>query len=104
MKTLMLIAACGLLAAPAVASAQPVKSTVNARHAGDSRDSVVTRRDGKVCKSVLMTGSRLGAQPVCKTQKQWDDYAASFRATVERSQTYGIKFIERDQRVASMRQ
>ncbi len=87
--------AVAALAAPGMIDlfqGQPVNTTVSARGSGIPNSVISKTKDGKVCKSILITGSRLGATPVCKTKQEWDDLAARYRFTIERGQTTTFKW------------
>ena len=86
MKAFALIAACGLLAAPALAAAQNETSAVQTSAASQPAAAPAKGKDARVCKSIEQTGSRLGATSVCKTRKEWDDQSAQYRKTLERQQ------------------
>ena len=89
------VAAISALATPGVSDlflGQPVKTTVNARGSGIPNAVVTKTKDGKVCKSILITGSRLGAVPVCKTKQEWDELASQYRHAIERGQTTTFKW------------
>jgi hypothetical protein len=84
------------LAIPAVSDlfqGQPVNTTVNARGSAMPNTVVSKTKDGKVCKSILITGSRLGATPVCKSKQEWDDLAYRNRNTIERGQSTTFKAV-----------
>ena len=87
--TVAAAAAAAVLAIPVMADffqAQPVKTTVNARGSGMPNTVISRSKDGQICKSILITGSRLGSTPVCKDRKEWDDLAHQFRRPIERLQ------------------
>jgi len=87
--------AAGALAIPGAIDfyqAQPVNTTVNARGSAMPNTVISKTKDGRICKSILITGSRLGATQVCKTKKEWDELASRFRHTIERGQTTTFKW------------
>ena len=78
----------GLCAAPAAALAgfDPAQQPAQAR----GEDSVLTGDPNRrVCKSVTVTGSRLGKTKVCKTAREWADQTVQTRQNLERSQNQG---------------
>jgi hypothetical protein len=96
MRLTALIAACGVLTAPAFAVAQEAAAPANGAAAkapavqlADSR----RKKPERVCKTIMHTGSRLGTTSVCKTQKEWDDQSAQYRKTLERQQLNPSKVI-----------
>lgn len=89
--TVAALAAFTVPTEPDMFQGQSVKTTLNSRGSG-MPNTVVTRKDGKVCKSILITGSRLGATPVCKSQKEWDELSSQFRRTIERGQLTTFKW------------
>ena len=96
MGRLIAAAAVAALVAPATIplfQGQPVNTTVNARGSGIPNTVVSRTKDGKLCKSILITGSRLGATPVCKSKAEWDDLAFRNRNTIERGQTTTFKAV-----------
>jgi len=97
MRVLALLAACGVLVAPALAAAQvtatPANSAAAQPTAIQTADARSRGKDKRVCKSIEQTGSRLGATSVCKTQKEWDDQSAQYRKTLERQQLNPSKVI-----------
>ncbi len=70
MKLAVVIAAALALAAPATALAQVSTITDKGRVGADGRKSI--DKDGRICKVLVITGSRLPTKKVCKTQEEWD--------------------------------
>ena len=97
MRLPALLAACGVLVAPAFAVAQDTAAPANGAAAQapatQVADSRTKGKETRVCKSILHTGSRLGATSVCKTKAEWDDHAAQYRKTIERQQLNTSKVI-----------
>jgi len=62
------LAACALLASAAVA--QPV-NTITESSAPPAPTSVQVSKDGKICKILVVTGSRVPQQKICLTREQW---------------------------------
>ena len=97
MRLPALLAACGVLVAPVLAAAQDTAAPANGAAAQPApaqvSESRAQRKDARVCKSILHTGSRLGATSVCKTKAEWDDHAAQYRKTLERQQLNPSKVI-----------
>jgi hypothetical protein len=88
MKTVMMIACWALAAAPVSAVAGEVRSTGNS-HVSPMMNTVTsTTKDGKVCKRVLRTGSRLGDNQICKTKADWDVITQDARRATEKKQIF----------------
>ena len=47
--------------------------------------------DGKICKLILRTGSRLGEQRICKSKEEWDQVTQDARKATERKQILPFK-------------
>lgn len=94
MKPVVLAAACGLLAIPATAGAYQVKSMTSNRVTPISNTVVSTNKDGKICKLVLRTGSRLGERKICKTKEEWDVITQDARKSTEKKQIFTYRSIE----------
>ncbi len=97
MRLPALLAACGVLIAPAYAVAQDTVAPANGAAAQapavQVADSRTKGKDARICKPIQHTGSRLGTTSVCKTKKEWDDLAAQHRKTLERQQLNPSKVI-----------
>ena len=74
------IAATALIATGALAQ---VRTTVADRPEGPTNDP-----DQIVCVRETITGSRLGAQRVCRTRAEWAEYRAQARLVAERVQMF----------------
>jgi hypothetical protein len=62
------LAACALMASAAMA--QPV-NTITSSDAPPTPTSTVATKDGKICKILVVTGSRVPQQKICLTREQW---------------------------------
>ena len=91
MKCLVVVAACGLLAIPASAGAYQVKSMTSNRVTPIANTVVSTGKDGKICKLVLRTGSRLGDRKICKTKEEWDVISQDARKSTEKKQIFSYR-------------
>jgi len=75
MKLTLVLAATAALMVPATGMAQVSTIADKAGPNTDGRKSI--SKDGKVCKSLVITGSRLPTKKVCKTQAEWDAQQAA---------------------------
>ena len=83
MKRLVILAACGALAAPALAfAADPAPAAAPAA-------AQTPKKEKQVCKTIEEKGSRLGGKRICRTQAQWNELAAQQRQEIERRLSLG---------------
>lgn len=81
------LAACTLLASAAVA--QPV-NTITDSDAPPAATTTSKTKDGKICKSLVITGSRVPTQRICKTKEEWDTYSVGAREGLDALQRNGL--------------
>lgn len=67
-QTFAALALCAFLAPPALA--QPV-NTITASDAPPAPTITAVDKDGKVCKILVVTGSRVPQQKICLTREEW---------------------------------
>jgi len=79
---LLQAAASTMTPQPPVAPLTPPHSATNE----DSRDEAVGDPNRTICRSVAVTGSRLGRQRVCQTAAQWQQIRRDNRRSIERAQ------------------
>ena len=93
MKSIRLLAVCGLLLAPGIAAAQPEKpADAPAAAAQGNAPTSQEQADYKnetICKAVTATGSRLGKQKVCRTRAGWEQMTDNARQATGQSQKQG---------------
>ncbi|MBX3479370.1 MAG: hypothetical protein KF842_03150 [Caulobacter sp.] len=76
MKASIALLTAAALLAPAASFAQVATITDKPGIVGS--DGKMTRaKDGRLCKTMVITGSRLPTKKVCKTQEEWDLQAAA---------------------------
>lgn len=80
---LLQAAASTLTPQPPVAPLPPSQATTVA---SDSRDEAVGDPNRVICRSIAVTGSRLGRQRVCQTAAQWQQVRRDNRRNIERAQ------------------
>jgi hypothetical protein len=80
---LLQAAASTLTPQPPVAPLPPSQTTTVA---DDSRDEAVGDPNRTICRSIAVTGSRLGRQRVCQTAAQWQQVRRDNRRNIERAQ------------------
>lgn len=80
---LLQAAASTLTPQPPVAPLSPSQTTTVA---DDSRDEAVGDPNRTICRSIAVTGSRLGRQRVCQTAAQWQQVRRDNRRNIERAQ------------------
>ena len=90
MKSIALMAAVAVTSLPAFASAQ-VRSIGNTHVTPIANTIMSTTDDGKICKLILRTGSRLGEQRICKSKEEWDQVTQDARKATERKQILPFK-------------
>ena len=79
---LLQAAASTLTPQPPAAPLPPSQTVVN----NDSRDEAVGDPNRTICRSVAVTGSRLGRQRICQTAAQWAQVRRDNRRNIERAQ------------------
>jgi hypothetical protein len=89
-KRIALIAAVAAMSLPALATAQ-VRSIGNTHVTPIANTVMSTSDDGKICKLILRTGSRLGEQRICKSKEEWDQITQDARKATERKQIMPFK-------------
>jgi hypothetical protein len=88
MRAVLMMSCWALALAPIQAAAGEVKSTGNT-HVSPMMNTVTsTTKDGKICKRVLRTGSRLGDNQICKTKADWDVITQDARRATEKKQIF----------------
>lgn len=91
MKAVTVIVGLAVLALPARGLAGEVKSIGNS-HVTPIMNTVTSiSKDGKICKRVLRTGSRLGDNQICKSKEDWDVITQDARKATERKQIFMSK-------------
>jgi hypothetical protein len=89
MKAVVMIACWAAL--PVQAFAGEVKSVGNS-HVSPIMNTVSSAsKDGRICKRVLRTGSRLGDNQICKTKADWDVITQDARKATEKKQIFMTK-------------
>lgn len=63
------LALCALLGSPVMA--QPV-NTITASDGAPAPTQTSVAKDGKICKILVVTGSRVPQQKICLTKAEWD--------------------------------
>jgi hypothetical protein len=82
------IAAVAVLSLPAVSAAAEARPVAEKRVTPIANTTLSKSKDGRVCKLVLRTGSRLGEQKICKTKEEWDVITQDARQATERRQIF----------------
>jgi len=77
------VIACGLSAAVAFAQAPAQGDGTHPPAAAQS--SAKPAEPDKICKTITVTGSRLGGHKICRTKAEWDETARQAREMVEDS-------------------
>lgn len=62
------LALCAAVSSPVLA--QPVNTITSARTGSAPTQTSVTK-DGKICKALVVTGSRVPQQKICLTKEEW---------------------------------
>jgi hypothetical protein len=70
---LTIAVAASFVAAPAATAQAPATASSQAR-------------EPKICETITITGSRLGARRICATQAEWNERRRSDREEVEKAQ------------------
>ncbi len=81
------LAACALMAS--AAAAQPVNTIVDSS-APPAPTGVQVNKDGKVCKTLVVTGSRVPQQKICLTREQWAAKSEGAREGLDALQRSGL--------------
>lgn len=87
----MLAIAGVFLAGPALAQSSPAQTTLQA---GEQAPPAVAPGDNgneQVCKTVKVTGSRLGKEKICKTRRDWEASEAATRQGVNDQTIRGLQ-------------
>jgi hypothetical protein len=90
MKRIALLGAVAVMSLPALATAQ-VRSIGNSHVTPIANTVLSNSDDGKICKLVLRTGSRLGEQKICKSREEWDQITDDARKATEHKQILPFK-------------
>ena len=81
------LAVSGLLATAVVA--QPV-NTITASDGGPAPTQTATTKDGKVCKILVVTGSRVPQQKICLTKAEWAEKSKGAKEGIDALQRAGL--------------
>lgn len=85
--TVVALALCAFLAPPALA--QPV-NTITASDAPPAPTLTAVDKDGKVCKVLVVTGSRVPQQKICLTREQWAAKSEGAKESLDALQRSGL--------------
>lgn len=82
MKTAITLLAAAALLTPAVSFAQVATITDKPGIVG-SDGKMVRAKDGRLCKTMVVTGSRLPTRKVCKTEEEWEAQANASKGELD---------------------
>lgn len=81
------LALCALLGSPAMA--QPV-NTITASDGPPTPTQTSVNKDGKICKILVVTGSRVPQQKICLTKAEWDAKSEGAKEGLDAMQRSGL--------------
>jgi CubicO group peptidase (beta-lactamase class C family) len=87
----LVLPGAALAAPPPQAPPAPANDAI-AKHRlalADDGAAVAVRKDGKICRKVVQTGSRLGGHTDCRTKVEWDELSHNARQDTELHQRTG---------------